>query len=114
MNFGTMPDNQHRYLKNEPKTSDGFKKTRGFKPSDPEEEEPLSKIISGFQKERLRRENGMLFSQRRVRAEERTITIAQTIDLVRIRFFVIFNFDLQKKFFERYGLSAVEFTDFNL
>lgn len=109
-----MPSNEHKYLKNEPKTNEGFKKQRGRAPKEEKPEEaPLPKTISTTQKDKLRVSNALLFGERRQRRTEKTIEPQINIELVRIYFFTVFNLDLQKKFLQRYGLSAVEYTDYN-
>lgn len=109
-----MAQNKHHYLRNQQDQNDGFKKTRGFKKVElPEDEEETPKTIAAFQKERLRNDNLLFYSQRKVRKERKTIEIPESIDLIRIYFFAVFNLDLQKKFFAQYGLSVLEYTHFN-
>lgn len=108
-----MAENFHKFLKNVPKQNDGFKKKRGWAPKEEEPEEVPPKLIQDFQKDRLRRANALVYSQRKLRREEKTIEIPATIDFIKIHFFSEFNLDLQKKFLQRYGLSVVEYSNFN-
>jgi hypothetical protein len=109
-----MAENKHHYLRNQQDQNEGFKKTRGFKKIDSlDEEEESSKTIAAFQKERLRSDNLLFYAQRKVRRERKTISIPENIDLIRIYFFTVFNLDLQKKFFDQYGLSVLEYSYFN-
>jgi hypothetical protein len=108
-----MTENRHHYLRNEQNQNDGFKKTRGFKqPDQPDDDEELPKTIAAFQKERLRNDNLLFYSQRK-RRERKTINIPGNIDFIRIYFYAVFNLDLQKKFFAKYGLVVVEYNHFN-
>jgi Subtilase family len=108
-----MPENKHHYLRNEQNQNEGFKKTRGFKqPDQPEDEEELPKTIAAFQKEKLRNDNLLFYSQRK-RRERKALDIPGNIDFIRIYFYAVFNLDLQKKFFAQYGLTVVEYNHFN-
>lgn len=108
-----MPNNKHIYLRNPVNTNDGFKKTRGFKPPEIEEEDIRPKVIEGFQKEKLRSSNIRFYSLRKQRKEAKSLIKAVDIDLIRIHFFCVFNLDLQKKFLLYYGLSVLDYNNFN-
>lgn len=109
-----MANNPHKYLRNEQGKNHGFKKQRGFSnPKVEDEDEPLPPVIKPFQKDKLRLSTALLYRQRRIRREEKTLNIPVNIDLIRIHFFTVFGLDLQKKFLEKYGLSVVEYTAFN-
>lgn len=109
-----MPPNLHKYLKNVPGQNNGFRKKRGFKkPEEIEQQEELPKKIQIFQKDRLRRSNALFYSQRKIRKEEKSLSIPSDIDLIRVHFFVVFNLSLQKIFLERYGLNVLEYSNFN-
>ncbi len=107
-----MANNLHKYLKNEPDRNDGFKKKRGFKKEE-EEDEPIPKVITAAQKEYLRVAANRFGERRARRIAEKTLQIPGNIELVRINFFAVFNLDLQTKFWDRYGLSVLEYTHFN-
>jgi len=111
-----MTDNKHVYLKNEPSSNDGFKKTRNVQTNgidDEEEEIELSKLPNPAQQDRLRRANAILYSERKQRRDQRTIEVPATIELIIVRFIKVFNESLKKEFYNRYGLLISSFEDFN-
>lgn len=110
-----MAENKHVFLINEKANNPKFNRQRGRKPNENQqpEESPQPKVIKDFQKERLRNDHATFYTQRKNRNETRTIQFPKVIDLVRILFFTVFNYDLNKKFNERYGLSPVEYSSFN-
>ncbi|PSL27546.1 S8 family peptidase [Chitinophaga ginsengisoli] len=109
-----MPDNRFVYLSNQWQNNESFKRQRGFTTSNEREEEDAEpKTIREFQKDRLRTSYAEFFTKQRVRNENRAIHFDANIDLIKISFYVTFNDDLKRKFFERYGLSSVEFSRFN-
>ena len=109
-----MANRLHQFLRNESQTNDGFKKKRGFaKPEPEEDEEDLPKTISVDQRTKLSKANETFSTQRNLRRESKTLKIPVSIDLVRIDFFSVFNLDLRKKFLEKYGLSVLEYTNYN-
>lgn len=111
--------NRHVFLNNEKSDSPKFNRQRnvGGKKSaqniseDIEENEP--KVIYEFQKERLRKFHIDFYSKRKLRNENRIIELPKYIDLIKIKFYIIFNSDLRNKFLNSYGLFPVEFRDFN-
>ncbi|SHL89302.1 Subtilase family protein [Chitinophaga jiangningensis] len=109
-----MADNKHVFIINPKADNPSFKRQRGFDPTpetqDEENNEP--KFIHEFKKEELRNDYAAFYTQRKSRNENRTIP-GPIIDLIRIYFLCVFGDDLKKKFFERYGLSPVEYTHFN-
>ena len=103
-----MAENRHVYLKNQPGTNDGFKKTRWVKTEAEDESEiETSKVPNSVQKERLRRANAILYSERKQRSEKRTIVLPDVIEVVIIRFFKVFNSSLVKEYYSKYGLSLL-------
>lgn len=108
-----MSENKLLFLKNEITNNNGFKKTRGFKPQEETDELEEPRSITPLRKLRLRTANAQFFTEKRQRDDQRTIENLETIDLLQIRFYTTFNVDLQKKFLQRYGLSVVEYSDFN-
>lgn len=110
-----MAENKHIYIINPKADNPTFKRQRGFDPEanvqEKEAEEP--KFIKEFQKEELRNDYAALYTQRKSRNENRSIPIPQIIDLIRISFFSVFGDDLKRKFYERYGLSPIEYSHFN-
>ncbi len=71
------------------------------------------KIIQEFQKERLRLDNVSFEFKRISRQRKRTISLPHSIDLIQIHFFKVFDLDLQKQFSSKYGISPIEYFDFN-
>ena len=110
-----MADNKHVFLINPKSNKSSFKRQRGFDPEAniQEEEAQPQKFIEEFKKEELRNDQAAFYTQRKYRNEHRSIAIPEVIDLIRIYFFCVFGNDLRKKFYERYGLSPVEYSHFN-
>lgn len=110
-----MALNRHIYLRNSKGTNDGFKKSRFVKiDTDDEPERETSKFPNPTQQDRLRRANAILYSERKQRLEKRTIEVPATIEIVIIRFFKVFNSDLNKEFYTKYGMLVSAFEDFNM
>ena len=110
-----MAENKIVILKNERNGNPNFKRARGFaqkKESEDSDQEQI-KYIEESQKEALRNDNINFYSQQKIRNENRTIKFNKYIDLIKIKFFTVFNENLTKKFDERYGLSPISFSDFN-
>jgi len=109
-----MALNKIVHLANDPTENSGFKKTRGFKkPPEKDDENEAPKIIKLFHQRRLRSSNANFSAERSKRNEERTIEFPANIDLIRIHFYTIFQQDLQKKFFNQYGIFGIEYDKFN-
>ena len=109
-----MALNRIVHLANDPTENQGFKKKRGFtKIVEQVEESDAPKVIRLFHQNRLRSSNSNFSRDRSVRNKERSIELLAHIDLVRIHFYSIFQFDLQKKFFGNYGLFGIEYDKFN-
>jgi len=106
--------NKHLFLKNKKNNNNGFKRTRGFKPKSNEiEETNLPKTIKPLQINSLRSNYNTFNELRNSRYSKRTIEFPDYIDLIEIYFFPIFNSNLKKKFYQRYGLLPVSYSDFN-
>lgn len=111
--------NRHVFLNNERFDSPKFNRQRNLggikniQQSSYEIEENEPKIIQEFQKERLRQYNADFYSKQKSRKESRTIEFPLYIDLIKIKFFNVFNNDLKIKFLNSYGLHPVEYKDFN-
>jgi hypothetical protein len=109
-----MADNKHVFLRNEVSKNEGFKKTRNVQGDNNDEQEvESSKFPNSSQQDRLRRANAILFTERKVRNEKRTIEVPATIELIIIRFYKTFNESLRKAFYEKYGLLVSSYEDFN-
>jgi hypothetical protein len=95
-----MAENKHVFLINEKANSPKFNRQRGRKPNENQqpEESPQPKVIKDFQKERLRNDHATFYARRKNRNEIRTIQFPKVIDLVRIHFFTVFSYDLNKTF----------------
>lgn len=105
-------NNKHLYLNNRKNQQSGFNRKRGFSQEETEEE-PEEPTIKKFQVANLRN-NYIDFTQSyENRYINRTIKFPTYIDLIEIRFFPIFNKDLKNKFFQKYGLSPLTYSDFN-
>lgn len=106
--------NKHLYLKNSKNQNTGFNRKRGFKPVETnEQEEDKPKTIKLFQIHNLRSNYTTFIEARETRYAHRTIEFPAYIDLIQIHFFSIFNTDLRNKFFIKYGLTPVSYSDFN-
>jgi hypothetical protein len=104
--------NRHVFLKNTTSANSTFNRSRNVgKTNENQEEEPS--LILPFQKDRLRDYYSGFVSERASRNASRTITFPDVIDVLEIEFHAIFNLDLQKKFYSKYGLGVVEFGAFN-
>ena len=111
--------NRHVFLNNKRSDSPKFNRQRnvgGNKNTQQEKDEiedNAPKIIREFQKERLRQYNADFYSKRKLRQEKRIIEFPKYIDLIKIKFFNIFNDNLRIKFVSLYGINPVEYKDFN-
>lgn len=108
-----MPENRFVLLTNQVNQNDGFKKTRNAGGDDDEPEVVVAKTPNPTQQSRLRRSNSILFMERRVRRQSRTLEIPATIETVIVKFFKAFNSSLVKQFMKTYGMEAVCLEDFN-
>lgn len=117
--------NRHVFLNNERSDSPKFNRQRnvGGNNNTQQEKDQIDdselKVIREFQKERLRQYNADFYSKRKLRQEKRIIEFPKYIDLVKIKFYVVFGIDnnyklkLKDEFYSRYGLYAIEYKDFN-
>jgi hypothetical protein len=108
-----MALNRIVYLANPSSDNEGFRKQRGWTPKPEDEEDESPKRIHAVHQQRLRSSNVSFFVNRRQRNSERTLELPAVIDLIQMHFYAIFNFSLRKIFFQRYGLSAIEYSYFN-
>ena len=109
-----MALNRHIYLRNNPGTNDGFKKSRFVKIDASDEPElETSKLPNPAQQDRLRRANAIFYTERKQRIEKRTIEVPGTIEVVIIKFFKVFNSSLNKEFYAKYGMLVSALEDFN-
>ncbi|GAA3510861.1 hypothetical protein GCM10022393_25620 [Aquimarina addita] len=105
-------NNKHVYLNNKKNQQIGFNRKRGFTPK-VTEEEPEELTIKEFQVVNLRNYYIDFTQTYESRYANRTIEFPTYIDLIEIRFFPIFNKNLKNKFFQKYGLLPVSYSDFN-
>jgi len=109
-----MALNKIVHLANDSFENNGFKKKRGFKKTvEKEDDNEAPKTIRLVHQRRLRLSNTSFSTDRSKRNEERSIKFPANIDLIRIHFYAIFQLDLQKKFFNRYGIFGIEYDKFN-
>lgn len=107
-------NNKHVYLNNDKKQQSGFNRKRGFKPKIPDEEVVIEEpTIKQFQVANLRDYYTSFTQSFESRNNNRTIEFPEYIDLIEIRFFPIFNKDLKNKFFQKYGVVPISYSDFN-
>ncbi len=105
-------NNKHVYLNNKKNQQNGFNRKRGFTPKTTEEN-PEEPTIKEFQVANLRSYYIAFTQSYESRYNNRTIVFPAYIDLIEIRFFPIFNKSLKNKFFQKYGLLPVSYSDFN-
>jgi len=106
------------FLKNEKSQKIGFDRQRnvagGKKRTDEQaEEDALPKYIKEHQKKRLRTNKLNFYGVRKRRNLNRTIELPFSLDLIKIQFFKIFDAKLNRDFSVKYGLSPIEYLDFN-
>jgi len=117
-NYNSMANNRHLFLINPWKNNPKFKRQRGRKAAEEEnesQEQATAPLIAAFQKQRLRELSAALFQLQRARQREKEerFRVLGTIDLVRIHFYARFSDSLAAQFHARYGLSPVEYLHFN-
>jgi hypothetical protein len=108
---------RHVFLKNEIRKNPTFIRKRNIltkeKEKDETEEQDDEKVIDSFRIDQFRRDYLVFTEDRENRRKKRIIQFPSFIDLIEIRFFKTFNFDLQKTFLSRYGLAVSELKSFN-
>lgn len=112
--------NRHVFINNNKSSHPKFNRQRnvgGSKKSEEENQEEIeqndTKIIEEYQKEKLREYNITFYAKRKNRNIKRTIQFSKYIDLIKIKFYNIFNSNLKLKFLEKYGIIPIEYKDFN-
>ncbi|EQB90589.1 S8 family peptidase [Elizabethkingia anophelis] len=103
------------YLNNEKAAQIGFNRKRNVS-SGREEQAPEDnehKIINESKKKDFREYIGAFNAHRQIRATQKSIRLPFHIELIKINFLTVFNSDLSGKFLLKYGLSPVEYLDFN-
>ncbi|WP_156305779.1 S8 family peptidase [Sphingobacterium endophyticum] len=104
------------YLNNNTSAQIGFSKQRNMKDAivkKEAEEEIEQKIISESKKIEFHSYLTTFNKVRQARREQKSIYLPFNIELVRINFLTVFNSNLSKKFLLNYGLSPIEYLDFN-
>lgn len=103
------------YLNNETSAQIGFKKQRnvGGDKKQASSEDHEQKVISENKKSEFRGYLANFNDDRHIRRIRRSVQIPVSIELIKINFLTVFNVDLKKKFFSKYGLTPVEYQDFN-
>lgn len=105
-------NNKHVYLNNKKNQQNNFNRKRGFTPK-ATEEKPEEPKIERFQVANLRNYYIAFTKRYESRYNNRTIEFPAYIDLIEIRFLPIFGKDLKNKFFQKYGLLPISYSDFN-
>ncbi len=117
--------NRHVFLNNDKSGSPKFNRQRnvggGKKSQNENIESNEPKVILQFQKERLRLFSADFYSKRQSRNENRKIEFPSYIELIKIKFYNIFNNEasgnyrlkIKDEFYRRYGLFPIEYKDFN-
>lgn len=104
------------YLSNEKSSKTGFSRQRnvgGNNENYNEEEIEIPKAIKEFQKRRLRINRVNFYTKRKKRKINRTIELPLYLDLIKIQFYKIFDYNLYKEFYTKYGITPIEYLDFN-
>lgn len=104
--------NRHVFLNNIRNQQNEFSRRRGYTPK-VQQEEVSEPTIKRFQVANLRNNYTRFIQSYGKRYANRTIEFPSYIDLIEVRFFPIFNSDLKGKFFLKYGLSPLSYSDFN-
>lgn len=78
-----------------------------------EEEFEIPKFIKEFQKKKLRINKVNFYSRRKKRKLNRSIEMPLYLDLIKIQFYKIFDTKLNKEFSTKYGITPIEYLDFN-
>ncbi|QOW10601.1 hypothetical protein Q73A0000_09560 [Kaistella flava (ex Peng et al. 2021)] len=98
------------YLNNESAQKIGFNKKRNV---NKEQTENTNRTISEVKKHYFRTYKESFLVQRTEREINRSLDLPYTIDLIKIHFYKSFDNDLHKTFLTKYGITPVEYTDFN-
>ncbi|MGJ1320751.1 S8 family peptidase [Sphingobacterium spiritivorum] len=103
------------YLNNEKAAQIGFNRQRNVSSGREGQasEDNENKIINESKKDDFRQYIGAFNTHRQIRAEQKSIRLPFHIELIKINFLTVFNRDLSGKFLLKYGLSPVEYLDFN-
>ena len=106
-----MPLNKIVYLANRKTDTEGFKKQRNAGLKDTADEQP--KTVHPSSQDRMRSASIQYIESFNEREGNRTIPTIDPVEIIQINFYVVFSRDLVRKFYERYGLGVLEYTDFN-
>lgn len=101
-------NNKFVYLNNEISSQIGFDRQRRVDAQEIEQ----STVINEDRKRLLRNFKTEFIKNRRIRAERKIIQFTN-IELIRIHFFKTFDNSLHRSFLRKYGISPLEYTDFN-
>lgn len=105
--------NKHFYLQNHKKEYPSYNRKRNFTKKEDNDEEKLPKIINQAKIGVLRSNYRTYNNDKERRDSNRTLDLPIIIDLIRVSFHKVFNYELQKLFFSKYGLIPIDYTDFN-
>ena len=98
------------YLNNESAQKIGFNRQRNV---NREQTENTNRLISEAKKDHFRIYKDSFLLQRTERETNRSLDLPYTIDFIKIHFYKSFDNDLHKLFLTKYGITPVEYTDFN-
>lgn len=103
------------YLNNETSAQIGFNRQRNVGSGDKKQasEDHEQKVVSENKKSEFRGYLANFNDDREIRKKRRSIKVPLSIELIKINFLTVFNIDLKKKFFSNYGLTPIEYLDFN-
>lgn len=100
---------KHFYLQNPKSVQLGYRRQRNIAGA----EEDRSKVISQAKIEVFRSFYSAFNGDKETRDRNRTLDLPVVIDYIQIGFYETFNSDLRTKFYRNYGLTPVDYTDFN-
>ncbi len=107
-------DNKVVYLDNKLSSQIGFSRKRNVSSTKTESSDnETTKIISEAKKNTLKRLYIKFHEERDIRISHKTIISKGNIELIQIHFLTVFDNKLHKDFLNRYGLTPVEYLDFN-
>lgn len=98
------------YLNNESAQKIGFNRQRNV---NTEQTENTDRTISEAKKHYFRTYKESFLVQRTERETNRSLQLPYTVDFIKIHFYKSFDNDLHKLFLTKYGITPVEYTDFN-
>ena len=105
-----MMENRILYLNNGSAQKIGFKRQRNV---NRDQTENTNRIISESKKNQFRIYKRSLLAERTERERNRSLDLPHTIDFIKIHFYKSFDNNLHRLFLSKYGITPIEYTDFN-